>query len=344
MNHYSKMDKKVTADTPLIKAGAIVSSAVLTTKLLAQHLDRVKPYGTWRKGKAGHYSLPAYFDDGATGPSRPILVQISGYSKFGLGFFDEEKFGKKKAGRPKKRSDPDEDPEKEDSKRQPSASIAFDYDKNVTIQALDAAVNASSKDHMKKMLPQLLSQVAPGKTQKEVTCIQRKAARAPSGMVQRSLRVIAYPGKIELQGKSGVQSMDEYPKSVEGDYKMIIDWAGWDASFKDDVLSYGPVFYGRRLEQTEPVIRAPLEWTEDEDPKEFKAEDTSEDAVYAILQAKKKEEKEEKAAKQSKKRKRKTKETENEEDEEEVPEAVQKAYKEFLDSPAKKPSHAHVHQ
>lgn len=276
------MDKKVKAEAIVIKPGAVCPQAVFTPKKVVDNISRVKPTEAWRKGKMGHYSLGAYFDDGVTGPSRSLLVQLTGYSRFGLGFFNEETA--KKLGRPTK--------EEEDEKRQKPASIAFDLDKSPDFVLFASAVNAVSKEMAKTMIPHLKSQVAPGRT--DITVVYRGAARAPTGFTQKQTRVTCYPGRTELNTKDSNESvsMNEYKLGVEGDYKVLLEWAGWDASFSKDVLSWGPVFYGKKLKEAEPVIREALEWIEDEPTTAL----LSEDEVGAQLRAKKKAEKAEKQA------------------------------------------------
>jgi hypothetical protein len=59
-------------------------------------------------------------------------------------------------------------------------------------------------------------------------------------------------------------SFNTFLKSYRGDYRAIAEFGGITASYKDEVLSYGPVLYIKKLAIDEKVQRPTLEWREEE--------------------------------------------------------------------------------
>lgn len=293
------MDKIVTARTPVISSHANVKHPVLTLAELLTHIDCIQPKAAWKKGKRGHWSLPLYFNDGATGTSRPNLIGVKGKSNFGLSLYEGEDNEKQSKG----------DDDKKTKKNFVKAwTIALDYQSSPEVQALDTILNASVKGIMIKHLPMLLALMQlPDDT--EVETFQRRVARGTSTSAIKSARINCYPGSTQLENEGKLTSMALFPKRTAGDYHLIIDSASIDASQSDGRLSYGPVLYGRVVKLACEEVLQPLSFREDE-----KAEkDTwnslpSEEELGKQLKAKRDaKEKEEKAKKQQSK-KRKTEE------------------------------------
>ena len=112
-----------------------------------------------------------------------------------------------------------------------------------------------------KNLKQVL---APGNS--DVKAFARRAARSSTGSRIKVLRVTCYPGVTQLDGEDDkMYSMKDYKKE-KGDYQVIADVASIDASMTGDVISYGLVFYGRRLGKSVTIERPPLEFPEKDAP------------------------------------------------------------------------------
>lgn len=269
------VDQVVTADCPVIPVGAVPSAPVLYPSELEKHKDKVLQT-SWEPGAAGQKMLTVYMDDGKSNTSRPVLIQFNAYSQFGLDFFrkkkndkgfpeddDEEEQPKKKGkGKGKGKEKKDDTPP-----RQKPALITFDYNKSPHIQQLDKTINWIVEDIMidHGFLLKLKSLVAPGNEDK-VTAVMRHTARASSGRVKKGFRANAYPGGCEFRDKDGKNvSYNNFTKNYKGDYRVITEFAGISASYKDNVLSYGPVFYVKKLAINEKVQRPALEWRDEEE-------------------------------------------------------------------------------
>jgi len=253
---FFRMEKVVVSSQPLIAAGAKIPHPVLTLKELQQNTHDIQPNGGWRKGFLGHQTLPLYFNDGATGPSRPILVQIKGVSQFGLGFYEGGEENK-----PEKQEKPDDSKKKKKPRTKP-ASIALKFDESPEVQVLDLLINAAVKAIMEDKLAVLKQILAP--EEDEVICVQRKVARASSGSTIKNLRAICYPGKTQLELGGQLVSMKDFPKD-EGSYGMVLEIPSIDASYEKGVITYGPVIYGRSIRLVKQVEKKPLEWREETD-------------------------------------------------------------------------------
>lgn len=262
------MDQVVVADSPIIPAGADPANPVLYPKELKKYSKKVM--GTaWEDGAAGQKTLSVYLDDGKSGTARPVLIQFCAHSQFGLDFF------KKKRSSGYSEEDDEEEPKKKSKgkgketktkkkPRQQPALITFDYNKSPHVQILDEALNKITENLMSIHLPTLKQLVAPGNEDK-VTCKARSAARASSGRVRKGLRTSCYPGGCEFRTASGENvSFNTFLKSYRGDYRAIAEFGGITASYKDEVLSYGPVLYIKKLAIDEKVQRPTLEWREEE--------------------------------------------------------------------------------
>ena len=280
------------ATLPLINKGSNVPEPVLTVCGLHDHLGKLRSFGTWKKGNAGHYSLPLYLDDGKTGSSRPCLIKFDGHSKYGLGFYESED-GKEE------KPEVEDDKKKKKKKRNKPASIAFQYDSSPEVRQVDKLLNAALGAIMIEELKSLKKILAPGNP--DVKAFARKVARNSSGSSQRVLRVTCYPGVTQLDGPDGkAVCMKDFPKET-GAYQTVAEVASIDASINDGIISYGLVLYGKRLGKTEAIELLPLEYPEKEAPEAIsKLEDIDETQLMADL---KKKRKEEQKAKKEKKRK-----------------------------------------
>lgn len=245
------MDKVVNAKEVKIAEGACVESAFLTVQDLFTHADKVELKGGWKKGGHKHWKLPFYFNDGATGKSRPLLIISGGYSKYGLGFFKGDSAGKD--------DDNDERTEKKSKKKKTGnkpLTIAFDVDVNPGLKGLAVVMDMIVKNHMKTQLPKIKAILCPG--QSDVTSTQRKTARSPAESDTRTVRLTCYPGGTQLETEGKCVSMKDFPQDTEGEYEFICDAIGIDASLKDDVLTYGPMLYGKILRLTDEVSTVPM--------------------------------------------------------------------------------------
>jgi len=246
------MEVLATACEPRIASGAVPPHAILSLTDLEKHLECLQSAGSWKKGVAGHQTLPLYFNDGATGLSRPCLVQFKGHSIFGVSFFK----GKKKDG-----EEEDEPKDKKDKKK--SATIAFEEEAG-DIQKLDTLLNASVESIMKEHLPVLKTLLCPNN--EDVYCIQRKASRASSGAIKRNLRATCYAGRVQLMDDSGKKyTMKDFISKLlpDADYICVAEIVGIDASFEKDVLSYGPTLHAKIVQQTKLQLRKELKLRDD---------------------------------------------------------------------------------
>jgi len=262
------------ADSPIIPTGAIPANPVLYPTEFDRHKKQVCAT-SWESGGGGQKMLSVYLDDFKSGCSRPVLTQFNAYSQFGLDFFkkkkktkgfaddDEEEEQPKKKGKGKGK----EKDKKDDKPRQKPALITFDYNKSPHVQQLDTTLNWIVEEIMISggYLAKLKSLVAPGNEDK-VTSVMRPAARASSGRVKKGLRANAYPGGCEFRDKDNKNvPYNNFIKNYKGDYRVITEFAGISASYKDNVLSYGPVLYVKKLAINEKVQRPALEWREEEE-------------------------------------------------------------------------------
>ena len=287
------MDKIVTATPPRIAQGAICPHAILKLSELKEHLHLLQSFGTWRKGFQGHYSLPLYFNDGKTGPSRSTLVQLSAFSKYGLGFYTEESGGQVK----------EEEKPKGKKPRTKPATISLDYDTSPDVRMLDALLNPAVTVIMQGQISQLKKTFT---AEDDTKVVQRKAAKRSSGAVQKSLRVTCYPGRTQLENDSDVKvSMANFPKE-EGDYNLVIDLASIDASMDNGIITYGLVIYGRAIKPSKKVERQPLAWREEsEEEGEGKEKEELPDEAEILKNLKKIKRESTQAKKQEKKEKTK---------------------------------------
>ena len=265
----------VTADAPSIPSGARPASAVLHPSELSAYDTKVEAT-SWEAGAAGQKMLSVYLNDGKSGTSRPVLIQFKAYSQFGLDFFkkkknekgfaedDEEEELPKKKGRGKGK---DKDKKEETKPKQKPALITFDYNKSPHVQVVDNVLTRITNRVMSDQgyLTKLKSLVAPGSEDK-VTAVLRPAARASSGRVKKGLRASAYLGGCEFRDSSGKKvCYNDFTKNYKGDYVAIVEFGGISASYKEGVLSYGPVLYVKKLAIDTKVQRPELEWREDDD-------------------------------------------------------------------------------
>jgi hypothetical protein len=306
------MDKVVTAAAPRIAKGSEVYSPILSVKEFGTHLTKLRSYGSWVRGAMGHYTLKLFLDDGLSGPQRECMVQFKGSSKFGLGFFTAKDGSQEK-----------EEEEENDSKKKPKkkrvkpAGIAFSHESG-SVQEFDAMLNAAVKYLFKENKKQLLDQICPGRTATP-PIIQRRASRESSGSTCKNMRIICYPGRVELRTLDGSRkSMQSYlAMAGEGDYTAVVSVAAIDASYEKEVISYGPVLYGVIVAMAKEIPRVPLE-LRDEPEASTEAGESGESwepakesdydkVLEAAAKLKKKEQKEKETEQKSKnKKKRKT--------------------------------------
>lgn len=247
------MDKIVVASQPPIAAGSCLPEPVLTLKELLANVTRISTQGTWKSTQRGHFMLPWYLDDGTPGKNRPVIFQMKGFSAFGLGFFDEEKYGKKDKVKKEKKDKEGETPEK--PRIQP-ANIALDHETSPDVQAVDVMINSTVRSMMDKHLPMLEKLLAPGADDTLLTC-QRRAARCAAGSSIKTMRITAFPGKVQLESLDrDYRSMQDYEKR-EGDYLLVIHCTGIDASLEKSVISYGPVFYAKIIKMIKDIPQSP---------------------------------------------------------------------------------------
>lgn len=293
------MDKVVNARTPVISSRASVPHAALTLAELNKHLHSVQPKSAWKKGKRGHWSLPLFFNDGATGTTRPLLVDFKGFSNFGLSMYEGE-------DKDDKFSSKDEE-EKPTTKKKPYVkpfTIALDFDSSPEVHCFNALLNAAVSGIMTKQLPLLQAQVAPEDT--EIQSFQRKVARASSGSSVKNVRIKCYPGSTQLEEDGKQVSMEKFTKKAAGDYRVIVDAAAIDASMSEGQLTYGPVLYGRVIKLLKEEVRKPLQFREEAGQgEESWTSIPSEEELDKRLKAKRIEK--EKAEKEKKKEKKKRK-------------------------------------
>lgn len=250
-------DQIVVADSPVIPDGAVPPHAVLFPRELAKYKDNVQPTA-WEAGTAGQKTLSVYLDDGKSGTTRPILIQFKGYSHFGLDVF--------KGKTSKKGFQEDDEEKKETNNKAKPGLITFEMNKSPDVQFLDPVVNEIVKRIMKKHLKSLKKLVAPGEKESDVKDVCRTFAKAASGRVKKGAKVSCYPGGCEFRDKGDkIVSFNNFAKSYKGDYKIVVEWVGITATYKDSVLSYGPQFIGKKLVIDEKVQRPALEWREEEE-------------------------------------------------------------------------------
>lgn len=316
------MDTLATTKRPIIKAGGIPKNPVFNPRTLEKYQHNIEAL-FWEDGAAGQKTLPIYFNDGATGSTRPVLIEFRGFSQFGLGFFKAktDKKTQKKNGKKKRFDSEDDQPAKKDKKakdQEPekpkvmAANISFDLNTSEDVQILDEVAAKAVARIMKDRLPALENLVSPGE---KLHTVYRKAARAASGRSRRSLRCSAYPGGVELYNEEKEHvSMSKFPMDVrDKDYRVIVEWTSINATNKEGVISYGPVFIVRTLGFDDSVQRPALGWRkEGEDEleegeidtkKEETVRDITEDiekAKSVIENAKKKRKREEKEEEQVK--------------------------------------------
>jgi hypothetical protein len=280
------MDTLATTKRPIIKAGGVFKNPVFTPKTLEKYEHRIESL-FWEDGAAGQKTLPIYFNDGATGTTRPLLIEFRAFSQFGLGFFKgkTDKKATKKTGKKKRFDSEDDQPTKKDKKskeQEPekpkvkAANIAFDLNTSEDVQILDSIAANVVGRIMKDKLPALENLVSPGE---KLHTVYRKAARASSGRSRRSLRCSAYPGGVELYNEEKDHvPMSKFPMDLrDKDYRVIIEWTSINATNKEGVISYGPVFIVRTLGFDDSVQRPALGWRkegeEDLEEGEIKAGD-----------------------------------------------------------------------
>jgi hypothetical protein len=292
------MDKIVQVSTPKIAPGAVIPHAVMTLDEFCKNTHRLKALGTWKPGAAGHYSLPLYFDDGATGTNRPCLIQIKGFSTWGLGFFK---------GESEVPIEPKEDKKEKKKRKTARADFSLDYDQSPQVQKADMYLNVTISQLIQGQHMKAFKNIAsPGDG--DVAVIQRRAARAPSGQITKRMSFSCFPGRTQLNWGGVDVAMKDFPQE-EGDYSVVFEVKGVDASFANSVITYGVVLHGKSIKNGLKIERAPLQHRDEEEEKEGEGE--KEDLTEAALikkvkgakQAMEKEEKEKK--KQTKKRKAK---------------------------------------
>lgn len=318
------MEKIAVACPPYISPKSSFPFPALLLKEYAANADKIKPAGTWIKGKAGHYTLPIYFDDGVSGTGRDVWVQWRGTSKFGLGFFKKEgeenspQMEETDTGVKFKDEEKKEKKEKKkEKKRQPSANMSVDLDSSPQARQMDAVTNAIVRAIMVKQGPILREVLCPG-SNSTLPLVVRRLARPPAGSSRNIIRVNAYPGSVQLEDKEGERlAMKDY-LDQEGSYIFNTQW-NLDATYTNGVISVGPALHAKIIKQAEAVNKQPVAVRKEEEVDE--SEDMAdEDKIFKDLsktqkEAAKAKKEADKVKKESGKKKRKYKEEEQEKEE-----------------------------
>lgn len=189
-----------------------------------------RPFGSGGK-------LPLCVAEDTKTTSRPVLIEFAGTSTYGVSKY--KAFG---------------DDKKQDGE---SWSIAYSIQENPSISKLAEAIDALTVDVAKEYLPKIYAEVC-GITDPKLypTTVYRKTARGSTKYVRLTIQ----PGKVEFGPKKDldkVQSLEEFPHDIPGPYHNVMALSHIDVSYKEDVLSIGPILYAKmiRADMAEPKKR-----------------------------------------------------------------------------------------
>lgn len=201
----------------------------------------------FKAGKNGRGRLTFTLADDPKNISRPVLVSFKGVSTYGVTKFRnlETDDGEKSK---------DEGDSKEDKKKKKnhgSWSIAFSVDENPRLGDLadhvDKLVTETVKPHLERIYEELCSW---DKDQDTPTTVYRKAARSSSSDPSKYLRLTVQAGKTEFGPKDKfdkVVPLDQFAQETPGPYQIVMQLSHLDITFKESVLSIGPIMYARMV-------------------------------------------------------------------------------------------------
>lgn len=201
----------------------------------------------FKAGKNGRGRLTFTLADDPKNISRPVLVSFKGVSTYGVSKFKTADTGDSEKTK-------DEGESKEEKKKKKNAgswSIAFSLEENPKLSDLadhvDKLVVDTVKPHIEKIYEELCNW---DKDQDTPTTVYRKAARSTSSDPSKYLRLTVQVGKTEFGPKDKfdkIVSLDQFDQETPGPYQIVMQLSHLDITYKDSVVSIGPIMYARMV-------------------------------------------------------------------------------------------------
>lgn len=227
--------------TPYITKKSVYPDEFLTIGEFAEACEKnyVEVKGKkFKKGKGNRGKLQLYLADDPTNISRPLYVEFKGVSSFGVTKYQElESEGKVKD-------------EKEKSwKADGSWSIVFSVEENPKLLAFCERVDKLVQRQTKNYLPKIYEDLCNVSDPKDYpVTAYRKAARATASSTTKYLRLTIPVGKTEFGDAKTLDewtSLGDFEHDAPGPYRVVAMLSHIDVSFKEDVVSIGPIMYAK---------------------------------------------------------------------------------------------------
>lgn len=212
--------------------------------------DHIKVQGKkFIKGKRGHGRLRLYLADDPKNISRGVQVEFAAYSSYGVSKYAGEEDVVEKEPEQDKKED-----KKEKKKRETGWSITYSVDENPKLLTFTDEIDKLVADLVKSYLPKIYDDLC-GITDPAdypVTTF-RKSARASGGSPIKYFRLTIPVGRTEFGPETNLeefQSLDDFPQNTAGRYRNVALLSHIDVSYKDGVVSIGPIVYAKMIRTT----------------------------------------------------------------------------------------------
>lgn len=218
----------------------------------------------FKAGKGGRGRLTFTLADDPKNISRPVYISFKGVSTYGV-----TKFTKYPGDDDKSKEDGDEKEEKKKKKSAGSWSIAFSIEENTKLGHLAEEIDKVTADTVKPHLDKIYEELCNWEDGMDVPAtVYRKSARATSSSPSKYLRLTIQPGKTEFGPKDKfdtVVPLDQFTQETPGPYQIIMQLSHIDISYKEGVVTIGPVMYARIVRPAFEVSNKKRKFRDDKD-------------------------------------------------------------------------------
>lgn len=217
----------------------------------------------FKAGKGGRGRLTFTLADDPKNISRPVYISFKAVSTYGVTKFTQY------SGEEKAKDEGDEKEEKKKKKSAGSWSIAFSIEENPKMATLAEETDKLIADTVKPHLDKIYEELCNWDDGQDVPAtIYRKAARATSSSPSKYLRLTIQPGKTEFGPKDKfdtVVPLDQFTQEAPGPYQIVMQLSHVDVSYKEGVVTIGPVMYGRIIRPAFEVSSKKRKFRDDKD-------------------------------------------------------------------------------